>query len=75
DIVARASSRVVLVQRGVDPDAITVPEIGLVDLGWDAYRSALDGFASGAPEALAHWITFHAAAVQRGAAFARRLCE
>ena len=44
DIVARASSRVVLVQRGVDPDAIAVPEMGLIDLGDDAYRSALEGF-------------------------------
>ena len=75
DIVARASSRVVLVQRGVDPDGITVPEMGLIDLGEEAYRSALDGFASGEPERLAHWITFHAAAVQRGAAFARTLCQ
>ena len=75
DIVARASSRVVLVQRGVDPDAITVPEVGLFDLGESAYRSALEGFASGTPERLAHWITFHAAAVQRGAAFARTLCQ
>ncbi|MFL6289090.1 MAG: oxidoreductase [Actinomycetes bacterium] len=75
DIVARASSRVVLVRRGVDPDAITVPEMGLIDLGEDAYRVALEGFASGAAEGLAHWITFHAAAVQRGAAFARTLCQ
>jgi hypothetical protein len=75
DIVARAASRVVLVQRGVDPDAITVPEMGLIDLGEGAYRSALDGFASGEPRGLAHWISFHAASVQRGAAFARTLCR
>jgi hypothetical protein len=74
DLVARAASRVVLVQRGVDPDAITVPEIGLIDLGRDAYLSALEGYASGRPEQLSHWITFHAAAVQRGASFARSLC-
>ena len=29
--------------RGVDPDALTVPEMGLLDLGADAYREALDG--------------------------------
>jgi hypothetical protein len=75
DIVARAASRVVLVQRGVDPDGITVPEMGLIDLGEDAYVSAVEGFASGEPQRLSHWITFHAAAVQRGASFARTLCE
>lgn len=75
DIVARAASRVVLVQRGVDPDALTVPEVGLQELGVDAYREALDGFAAATPEGLAHWVTFHAAAVQRGAAYTRTLCR
>ena len=75
DLVARAASRVVLVQTGVDPDAIAVPEMGLIELGADAYRVALDGFAGGTQDGLAHWVTFHAAAVQRGAAFARTLCQ
>jgi hypothetical protein len=75
DIVARAASRVVLVQRGVDPDALTVPEMGLHDLGVDAYREALNGFSGGTPTGLAHWVTFHAAAVQRGAAYTRTLCR
>ena len=75
DIVARAASRVVLVESGVDPDAITVPEVGLIDLGADAYASALKGFVGGRPADIGHWITFHAAAVQRGAAFARTLCR
>ncbi|HEX5018797.1 MAG TPA: oxidoreductase [Actinomycetes bacterium] len=75
DIVARAASRVVLVESGVDPDAITVPEVGLIDLGADAYASALQGFVGGRPTDVGHWITFHAAAVQRGAAFARTLCR
>jgi hypothetical protein len=74
DLVARAASRIVLVQRGVDPDALTVPEMGLLDLGADAYADALDGFASGAPDAVARWLTFHAAALQRGISFTRTLC-
>ena len=74
DIVARAAARVVLVQTGVDPDAIAVPEMGLVELGSDAYQNALKGYASGQPTELGHWVTFHAAAVQRGATFARSLC-
>jgi hypothetical protein len=74
DIVARAAARVVLVQTGVDPDAIAVPEMGLVELGDGAYRQALQGYETGRPTALGHWVTFHAAAVQRGATFARSLC-
>lgn len=75
DLVARAASRVVLAARGVDPDALTVPEMGLLDLGEDAYRAAVDGFASGTADGLATWLTFHAASVQRGIAFARTLCR
>lgn len=75
DLVARAASRVVLVARGVDPDALTVPEMGLLDLGPDAYRDGLAAFAGGTPAGLAQWLTFHAASVQRGAAFARTLCR
>jgi hypothetical protein len=63
------------VQSGVDPDAIAVPEMGLIELGPDAYRHALDGYAAGSDDGLAHWVAFHAAAVQRGAAFARTLCQ
>jgi len=74
-LVARAASRVVLVARGVDPDALTVPEMGLLDLGADAYRDALEGFAGGTALGLARWLTFHAASVQRGATFARTLCR
>lgn len=75
DLVARAASRVVLVARGVDPDALTVPEMGLIELGAGAYLDALAAFAGGTPEGLARWLTFHAASVQRGAAFARTLCR
>ena len=74
DVVARAASRVVLVQRGVDPDAIAVPEMGIVELGDGAYQRAAQGFAEGTSAGVAHWVTFHAAAVQRGATYSRTLC-
>ncbi len=75
DLVARAASRVVLVSRGADPDALTVPEMGLLELGAEAYGEALEAFAEGSPVGLAQWLTFHAASVQRGATFARTLCR
>jgi hypothetical protein len=74
-LVARAASRVVLVARGVDPDALTVPEMGLLDLGADAYGRALADYEGGTRQGLARWLVFHAASVQRGAAFARTLCR
>jgi hypothetical protein len=73
-LVARVAGRLVLMQRGVDPDSLTVPEEGMVGLGLDAYREAAVGFASGTPEGLAHWITLVAASVQRGAGLGRRIC-
>lgn len=73
-LVARAAQRLVLVDRGVDPDALTVPEEGLVLLGADRYRVAAEGFASGSPRDLADWLTFVAAAVQRGASVGRGIC-
>lgn len=73
-LVARAAQRLVLVQRGVDPDALTVPEEGLLQLGGDRYRAAAAAFASGTPAGLAEWLTVTAASVQRGAAYTRGLC-
>ena len=34
-LIARAASRLVLVSRGVDPDALTVPDEGMLRLGDD----------------------------------------
>lgn len=73
-LVARAAQRLVLVQRGVDPDALTVPEEGLLQLGVDRYRQAALGFGSGSAEGVADWLILVAASVQRGAAVGRGIC-
>ncbi|HUW17101.1 MAG TPA: oxidoreductase [Actinomycetes bacterium] len=73
-LVARAAQRLVLVQRGVDPDALTVPEEGLLRLGADRYRQAAAAFASGSPTGVGEWVTFVAAAVQGGATVGRQIC-
>jgi hypothetical protein len=74
-LVARAAMRVVLVARGVDPDALTVPEEGLLELGADRYATTLDGYTAGGPEGLAAWLQFNAAAIQQGATIARQICR
>lgn len=74
DLVARAALRVVLVSRGVDPDALTVPEEGLLGLGADRYAAALAGYRATTPDGVADWLVLNAAAVQQGASVARRIC-
>lgn len=73
-LVARAAGRLVLVQRGVDPDALTVPEEGLLRLGLDRYRQAAAAFAAGTSAGVAEWVTLVAASLQGGAAIGRQIC-
>jgi hypothetical protein len=73
-LVARGAQRLVLVQRGVDPDSLTVPEEGLVQLGRERYLEAAAGFESGSAAGLADWIAVIAASVQRGASIGREIC-
>jgi len=75
ELIARAAARLVLVSRGVDPDALTVPEEGLLELGRDGYDTALAAYQSGTPDGMAIWLIHNAAALQRGATIARNLCS
>ena len=65
--VARASTRLVLRARGVDPDGWTFPEAGLRTLGRNKYRNALTGYATGEPEGVAEWLITHSRTVAVGA--------
>jgi hypothetical protein len=71
--VARASTRVLLAARGVDPDGLTVPEAGLFAAGRPAYAEALRGYAGGTTEGVARWIVLHAETVRVGAAESGRI--
>ena len=48
-LVARAASRLTLAARGLDPGAVSVPEVGHLELGRTAYLDALQGYAGGGP--------------------------
>jgi hypothetical protein len=72
-LVARASTRVLLAARGVDPDGLTVPEAGLFAAGRPAYAEALRGYAGGTTEGVARWIVLHAETVRVGAAESGRI--
>ncbi len=75
-LVARAASRLVLVTRGLDPKALSVPEVGHVELGGrTAYVGALRGYLSGAPDGVAGWVAACARAVELGAREGLAVCE
>lgn len=66
-LVARAAARLVLIDQGMDPGGVGVPEAGHVALGLSSYAGAVTGFASGTPDGVAAWIRHCAAAVEAGA--------
>lgn len=75
DLVARAMLRLVLIERGVDPDGLTVPEDGLRQLGPNVLRAALHDYESATSDGLAHWLQVVAGAVVRGASTGRQVCQ
>ncbi|MEY3734421.1 MAG: hypothetical protein RL347_1780, partial [Actinomycetota bacterium] len=66
-LIARASLRLVLASRGVDPDLMSCPEAGMLSLGRSSYVAALRGYATGEPDGVAEWIRWNAAAIGYGA--------
>lgn len=70
DVIARASERLVLVDRGIDPASVTVPEAGHLALA-PAYREALADYrAAGSGEGLQatrRWLLHCAQAYAAGA--------
>jgi hypothetical protein len=69
-IVARLATRLVLAARGLDPDNLTVPEVGIMQLGRPAYVKAVKGYATGEPGGVAGWIEFIGSSIVVGCAAA-----
>ncbi|MFC1418174.1 oxidoreductase [Streptacidiphilus cavernicola] len=74
-LVARAAQRIVLIAEGMDPQAICPFEVGLAELGTDAYRNALGGYASGTAGGMAAWILHCGAALRLGVRESTAVCE
>jgi hypothetical protein len=66
-VVARAAGRLTGITRGLDPKAVSVPEVGFVELGLPAYELALAGYASGGPSGVAAWLVHCCRATEHGA--------
>lgn len=73
-IVARAASRLCLVTRGLDPKAVSVPEVGHCELA-ESYVDAASAYCSGAPDGVATWLRHCCAAVALGAREGVAICE
>jgi hypothetical protein len=73
-IVARAAERLVLITRGLDSRAVSVPEVGHVELGAN-YSAAARSYLRGTPEGVTTWIRHCADAVALGAREGLAICE
>jgi hypothetical protein len=67
-LVARAVSRALVVQTGLDPTGVAVSEVGLLNAGAGQYVGAAAAYRSGTPDGLGAWIRFWADAIVVGAA-------
>jgi len=74
-LVARAAARLTVIGRGLDPAAISVPEVGHVELGRPAYDAAVQAYADGGPDGIAAWVGHCAQAVVLGAREGVAVCE
>jgi hypothetical protein len=73
-VVARAAARLTMVAYGLDPKALSVPEVGHYAARAD-YQAALGAYGSGTPDGVARWIVHCCAAVERGAQEGLAICE
>jgi hypothetical protein len=67
-LVARAVSRALVAQTGLDPTGVAVCEVGLLAAGAGQYVGAAAAYLTGTPDGLGAWIRFWADAVVVGAA-------
>lgn len=73
-VSARVAERVVLVARGVDTKAVSVPEAGHVELA-RAYAPLLEAYADGTPEGVAAWVRHCCEVYARGAEEGIAICR
>jgi hypothetical protein len=66
-LVARASVRLVMASRGIDPSLFTIPEHGMFELGRPAYVNAIREYSAGTAEGINAYVTWFATALAMGA--------
>lgn len=73
-LVARAAYRLTLVAFGLDPKAVSVPELGHLELEAD-YGPAAEAYRGGGADGVADWLRHCSAAVGLGAREGLAVCE
>jgi len=77
-VVARGAARLLLVSRGLDPKALTVPDVGHLELAEEyqaAHEAYLHGTAVGAADGVARWVRHCCQALELGARETLAVCE
>jgi len=77
DIVALAAARLTLISRGLDPKAVSVPEVGHLEIVGDAggWAEARSSYQEGTSQGLARWLVHCADASALGAREGLAICE
>lgn len=77
-VVARAAARLLLVSRGLDPKALTVPDVGHLELAGEyglAHEAYVHGTVEGAADGVARWVRHCCQSVELGARETLAVCE
>ncbi|MCW2666862.1 MAG: filamentation induced by cAMP protein Fic [Frankiales bacterium] len=73
-LVARAAARLVLIERGLDPKAVSAPEVGHVELHHE-YEDAARAYIGDGADGVARWVRHCCEAVSLGAREGLAVCE
>ncbi|MBK1785093.1 oxidoreductase [Prauserella cavernicola] len=73
-VVARAASRLTMIATGLDPKALTVPEVAYFRRAAQ-YREAAQAFASGEADGVRQWLLFSCEAFEAGAREATSIAD
>jgi hypothetical protein len=73
-VVARAAGRLVLISRGLDPKALTAPDVGHLERA-DEYRETAEAYRSGDPAGVAAFVSHCCQALELGARESLAVCE
>jgi len=73
-VVARAAARLTMIATGLDPKALTVPEVAFFRRVRQ-YAAAAEGFATGTPDGVRTWLLFSCEAVETGAREAKGISD
>ncbi len=66
-LVARASVRLVMASKGIDPSLFSIPEHGMFELGRPAYVNAIRDYSAGTANGINSYVTWFATALAMGA--------